>query len=82
MEDKYKRATHWLPFEHYERHVVLEEEIYPDVETRICLDISVQPQKKFVPKDKEEEISWYPIDVVEAPNPAELPSLQEVALEK
>ena len=50
--------------------------------TRIGLDIRVQPQKKFVPAGQKKEIAWYPIDIVQAPDPAELPSLRQLALEK
>ena len=42
----------------------------------------MQPQKKFVPAGQEKEIAWYPIDIEQAPIPAELPSLRQLALEK
>ena len=87
--DTYKRETYWFPREYYKRFSpsVVQNDIVYVVEnseegTRIGLDIRVQPQKKFVPAGREEEIAWYPIDIEQAPVPAELPSLRKLALEK
>ena len=44
------------------------------------LDIRIQPAKEFY-KDKQ-TIRWNPIDVVEVPDIADLPSLREIALDK
>ena len=83
--DTYKRETYWFPREYYKRFFpfVIQNSAWQNSEgTRIGLDIRVQPQKKFVPTGKEEEIAWYPIDIEQAPVPAELPSLRKLALEK
>ena len=49
--------------------------------TRVGLDILVEPPLSFTPEGQS-EIVWYPIQIVDAPIPAELPSLRELALEK
>ena len=92
--DTYKRETYWFPREYYKRFCPIE--IRKDTwgqdqdsdwhiseeGTRIGLDIRVQSQRKFVPAGQEKEIAWYPIDIVQAPDPAELPSLRQLGLEK
>ena len=92
--DTYKRETYWFPREDYKRFFPFPLEHSPiyttqdsdwqnnEEGTRIGLDIRVQPQKKFVPAGQEKEIAWYPIDIEQAPVPAELPSLRKLALEK
>ena len=92
--DTYKRETYWFPREYYKRFFPFPLEHCSTYTTqdsdwqnneegiRIGLDIRVQPQKKFVPAGQEKEIAWYPIDIEQAPIPAELPSLRQLALEK
>ena len=87
--DRYKRVTYWFPREYYKRFYPMGDDNRSknngwqtsEEGTRVGLDILVEPPLSFIPEGQSERV-WYPIQIVDAPIPAELPSLRELALEK